>query len=506
LSDTDPLGLAFDTENDKLDVLELLKQRQPPSDSSGLKAAERQALFASNKDLQVLYNQLVPTGILSEAEFWSKHSQHKSKVDSSKNVGMRLGLSSIMHEVEKLHDGKTERVNIQLTPQDIQRIFRERPEVNRAFVAYVPHSMSEEEFWQKYFKLEYKQAARRKKIAASGLVQSKTEVEDKDDIFAPFRKHIWEEESRISMSRLGNVDPTLNLFAEYGDRWGGGTRFLGSDASRSDEPIPSSISQSLDTHSVKTLANELNRHSLHVLDGPLGDSIHPSDSSISSVALAATIEAARKRHLERDEKNKNVIQGYEKEIWKYRASSDLEDLRGSTETGSIPLSIKDKTGFGMLTDTADGRNRTQKSQPAKLDPDVHLNPSNLFDATLQLTSPLAALEEFCMMGSEIFVKEFGASGISAASIGPEDSMGSVMVDFFRLEALKTNELLRHFWSAHALRNGEKVARFKKHLLHLRETLVIHLQSKPGVSQNLQIYIGKIVKSLIESIDLSLESS
>ena len=506
MSDGDPLGLAFDTENDKLDVLELLKQRQPSSDSAGPKAAERQALFASNKDLQILYNQLVPSGILSEEEFWSKHSQRKPIVDSPRNIGMRMGLSSIMHEVEKLHDGKTERVNIQLTPQDIQRIFRERPEVNRAFVAYVPHSMKEEEFWQKYFKLEYKQAARRKKIAATGIVQSKTElVEDKDDIFAPFRKHIWEEESRLSLSRLGNVDPTLNLFAEYGDRWGGGSRFLGADASRSDEPMPSNISNPTDTHSVKTLANELNRHSLHVLDGPLGDSIHPSDSSISSVALAATIEAARKRHLENDA-NRNAIPGYEKELWKYRASSDLEDLRGSTEMGAIPLSIKDKTGFGMVTDTTDDRKRIQESQSAKLDHEVHLDPSSLFDATWQLTSPLEALEQFCMIGSEIFVKEFGASGLSAASIGPEESMGSVMVEFFRLEALKTNELLRHFWSAHKLRDGEKVERFKKHLVQLRESLMIHLQSKPGVSQNLQIYIGKIVKSLIESIDLSLQSS
>ncbi len=160
LSDGPALGLAFSTENDKNDVLEYLKQRQGVERTAGgPKAAEREAMFVKNKDLQLLYNQFVPTGILTESEFWSMHMKEKS--GSGRQVGKRVGLSSVMHEVEKLHDGKTEKVNIHLTPHDIQRIFQEKPEVNRAFVTYVPHSMTEEAFWQKYFKLEYKQAARR---------------------------------------------------------------------------------------------------------------------------------------------------------------------------------------------------------------------------------------------------------------------------------------------------------------------------------------------------------
>lgn len=169
ISDGPPLGLKFDSESDKVDVLELLKQIQPKGGNGGSgkigvpDAREQQMLFAANKDLKVVYNQLVPTGVLSESEFWKEHYNKNlpNGLQSTANVGQRLGLSSVLHEVEKLHDGKTERVNIHLTPGDIQRIFQEKPEVNKAFVSFVPHAMTEQEFWQKYFKLEYKKAARR---------------------------------------------------------------------------------------------------------------------------------------------------------------------------------------------------------------------------------------------------------------------------------------------------------------------------------------------------------
>lgn len=164
LSDAAPLGLAFQSEKDKDEVLDLLKPRESvKGDVSSLvpSPAERNALFASDKDLKAVYNQLVPTGMLTEAEFWESHDEKRIRGKIVQQLGQRLGLSSVMHEVEKLHDGKTERVNIHLKPQDIQRIFQDRPEVSRAFTSYVPHAMTEQEFWQEYFKLEYKRAAKR---------------------------------------------------------------------------------------------------------------------------------------------------------------------------------------------------------------------------------------------------------------------------------------------------------------------------------------------------------
>lgn len=512
LSDGPPLGLAFETENDKNDVLELLKQRQYPQPESGPKSDERRDIFAANKDLEILYNQLVVAGILSENEFWSMHKSDL-QLSHSKNVGKREGLSSVMHEVEKLHDGKTERVNIHLTPQDIERIFRDKPEVNKAFIAYVPHSLTEEEFWQKYFKLEYKQAARQKRVASGGILPSRSApaIDDKDDIFAPFRQHITEQESLISLQKLNNVDPTLNLFAEYGDRWGGGSRILGADTLRSDEAIPEHMKDSADKcgdkyHRIKTLANELNRHSFYVLDGPIGETPNLGDSNMSSVSMAAALESARSKHLNKERSKVNPS------VWKYRASSDLEDLRGHSENQTLPLSLKDKSAFGRVIH--DATNLAQDVSTSNMETEdnhiislcsLPLDSSNLLEVPYPSLSSLNSLEEFCMMDSEAFVKEFGSSGFSAAMMKPQDAMGSVMTEFFRIEALKTNELLRHYWLTRSNGNKEKMGHLSKHLSLQREALALHLQSQTGIAGQIQIYIMKIVSSLLEGINEALKA-
>ena len=477
------LGLGFHSEEDRDEVLELLKQRKGVGEASGgMGSAERRALFEANKDLEALYNQLVVTGILTEAEFWSKHGASGGRLASDAGgapakAGQRLGLSSVMHEVEKLHDGKTERVNIHLTSQDIQRIFRDKPEVNRAFIAYVPHSMAEETFWQKYFKLEYKQAARRRNIG--GIREDNKD--DKDDIFAPFREHVDEEETAMARSRLLIVDPTLDLFSEYvGARWAGGSRSMGADTSRSDEAIAPA------TAKLKSLANELNRHSFHVLDGPIGDAA--DDGSMSTVALAASLEAARKKHasVERDTPNDEEV-AEQRALYKLRASSDLADLRGRREERTIPLSISDEMAFLRINrmdggnlqaegPEANGGARGAKRGDVAMEDasSFAVDPSALVPVPYNLPRPEKALEEFCAMDSERFVKEFGTAGLTAASVSPEEAMGGVMVEFFRLEALKTDELLRHFWSNKLAPSGgdtEKMLRLRKHLTEQRESYV-----------------------------------
>lgn len=176
ISSGEPLGLAFPSDADKEEVLDLMKQLKPagaPNGGAGAAAsatgiptpAEQRRILAADKDLEALYGQLVRSGILSDADFWRARQKELAKVsgrDGARGSGaQRAGLSSVMHEVERLHDGQTERVNIQLTPADIQRIFLERPEVHRAYMANVPHALPEKDFWQQYFKLEYKKAARR---------------------------------------------------------------------------------------------------------------------------------------------------------------------------------------------------------------------------------------------------------------------------------------------------------------------------------------------------------
>jgi hypothetical protein len=45
-------------------------------------------------------------------------------------------------------------VTFKLTPEVMQQIFGERPHIRRAFAALVPQSVSEKQFWERFFKYE----------------------------------------------------------------------------------------------------------------------------------------------------------------------------------------------------------------------------------------------------------------------------------------------------------------------------------------------------------------
>ena len=90
-----------------------------------------------------------------------------------------------------------------------------------------------------------------------------------------------------------------------------------------------------------------------------------------------------------------------------------------------------------------------------------------------------------------------------------------MVEFFRLEALKTDELLRHFWSIKLSAgsgdagggssgdgNTQKMLRLQKHLAVQREALDAHIRNAASQGAN-QIYISKICESLVDQIDAAI---
>ncbi len=542
------LILNFLTVDDRTEVVEQLKERKHVA-GAGLRADERKRLFDENKDLEALYNQLVATGILTEAEFWSNHGHAgnvANRLASSANTstsgagaaasktgkpkaGMRLGLSSVLHEVERSHDGKTEKVHVTLMPEDIERIFRYQPEVNRAFIAYVPHSMSEDDFWKEYFKLDYKNIAKRKGAGGS----RSDRAEDKDDIFAPFREHLDEEASAMDRTMLRNVDPTLDLFSEYvGSRWSGGSRSMGADTKRSDEAVARA------TAKLKSLANDLNRHSIHVLDGPIVDldaETMRKDklTTEEAIALATSVDAARKE-LEQAKGSAGVDANVEQDaVHKMRAASDLADLRGERVIHTVPLSINDKMAFLRIKNRKDegagkGPERVEEGEggeggkPRDITMrdavEFEVDPWALVPVPYELNGSNKALEEFCAMDSARFVEEFGPAGLAAASVSPENALGGVMVEFFRLEALKTDELLRHFWSIKLSAgsgdagggsskssgdgNTQKMLRLQKHLAVQREALDAHIRNAASQGAN-QIYISKICESLVDQIDAAI---
>lgn len=345
----------------------------------------------------------------------------------------------------------------------------------------------------------------RKSAASSGKGFHEESGSGEGDIFAPFRQYALEEETKLSKSKLEKVDPTLNLMAEYGERWSGGSRVLGCDQIRSAEVGTFEKMEVAKAKpgkdAVSFLANEINRHASHVLDGSI-EIVNESatQNDISSASLAASIEAARKKYLTKEDTELEL----KKEIWRSRASSGLQDLSGKSKSNLLPLSIHDKSVFSQIskgTDTIHG-NRNSSSQIH-----LHINSGSLLDKTeMEHGKCVQVLGEFATADNEIASEGLGSLDYLSSITSSEETMGSVMSDFFRLEALKTNELLRHVWLCFPLSTEAsriKVNRLVKHLTRQKEELLAHLRAQTG--GQLQVCISKVVVPLVDAIDATLET-
>jgi hypothetical protein len=159
----------FDTEDDATSVSQLLASlRAAPvacaapaaaqaqaggSHAGDLPAAQKEHLLKDNPDLRAMHDALVRSGLLSEPEFWSGQRDAAARQHSSQQ---RPGMSNVMSSiVSAVADGKQNQVAYTLTREAIAAILAESPAVRRAYLANVPHTMSEERFWSYYCKHQY---------------------------------------------------------------------------------------------------------------------------------------------------------------------------------------------------------------------------------------------------------------------------------------------------------------------------------------------------------------
>lgn len=133
--------------------------------------AERQSLLAQDANLQVEYNAIVGGGVLTEKEFWKGCSRkgHASSSLSSQNKvsppggmtapGTKVGLSNALVEAVERMDEVMARLGVSKVIYDIseadrEQIMVEKPSIRRAYLANVPHAMSEKQFWERFLKHE----------------------------------------------------------------------------------------------------------------------------------------------------------------------------------------------------------------------------------------------------------------------------------------------------------------------------------------------------------------
>ncbi|XP_023714083.1 general transcription factor IIH subunit 1 isoform X3 [Cryptotermes secundus] len=139
---------------DRDDVKELLQQLlQKFKCEINKELEEKNRLLSENPSLLQLYRDLVMTHVISSEEFWSQHAlQYMQKHQSQKQD---IGVSgAFLADIKPQTDG-CNGLKYNLTADIIECIFKTYPAVRKKHLEYVPHKLTESEFWTKFFQSHY---------------------------------------------------------------------------------------------------------------------------------------------------------------------------------------------------------------------------------------------------------------------------------------------------------------------------------------------------------------
>ncbi|XP_059154425.1 general transcription factor IIH subunit 1-like [Physella acuta] len=145
---------------DRESVKELLQQLLPRFKrkiSSELE--EKNRILQQDPESYQLYKDLVVSGVISPEEFWASRSHllstSSSSSSSKSSAGQNVGVSpAFLADIKPQTDGANG-LKYNLTADIIQSIFKTYPMVKKKHAEAVPHSVSESEFWTRFFQSHY---------------------------------------------------------------------------------------------------------------------------------------------------------------------------------------------------------------------------------------------------------------------------------------------------------------------------------------------------------------
>ncbi|GER45942.1 transcription factor-related family protein [Striga asiatica] len=234
---------------------------------------------------------------------------------------------------------QSNRVTFNLTPEIIHQIFAEKPAVRQAFLSFVPHKMTEKEFWTKYSRAEYLHSTKNVVAAAAEAAE--------DEELAVFLKRddMLASEAR---KKIRLVDPTVDMEADMGDDYihlpdhGLLHDEVKDDLDSQYEPYKRSFSQDLNQHAAVVLQGRVvGRSPKHLnwylickstRDVELGD----------TRSVAEALARSKQAELSDDISTKNSKRELSDRISRLAA---IEDLQGPKDPTIAPLSIKDPRDY-----------------------------------------------------------------------------------------------------------------------------------------------------------------
>ncbi|KAK6630220.1 hypothetical protein RUM43_015013 [Polyplax serrata] len=150
---TNRLGIQAQIK-DRDEVKELLVQLLPKFKRKiDRELEEKNRLLSENPSLLQLYRDLVITQVISSQQFWTEHAvKYTNKMNMQKQ---EIGVNgAFLADIKPQTDG-CNGLKYNLTADVIQSIFKTYPAVKNKHLEYVPHKLSESEFWTKFFQSHY---------------------------------------------------------------------------------------------------------------------------------------------------------------------------------------------------------------------------------------------------------------------------------------------------------------------------------------------------------------
>ncbi|TKY88129.1 hypothetical protein EX895_002839 [Sporisorium graminicola] len=210
----------------------------------------RISVIKSNPQLRALHKDIVISGQMSDAEFWS-HPQRQRLIRAERaKLEQRAGRNARLADPKPTPNEAGE-LKLSITPELIRDLFEQFPVVARAYEENVPSKLDEGSFWTRYFqsKLYHRLRTSARSAASEHIVQD-------DPIFDPY---LTEEDNQLEPRRIFNPhDRLLDLQATEEDH--------GETGNEKDWTMRAGAERR-----TLPLMRRFNDHSQSLLDSALGD-------------------------------------------------------------------------------------------------------------------------------------------------------------------------------------------------------------------------------------------
>jgi transcription initiation factor TFIIH subunit 1 len=475
-----PAGTEAQLSN-RNDVKELLQQLLPKfKERLSKDMIEKQRILHENPELYQLYKDLVASQIITGDEFWTQVAASRLNPESGmiKSISdlisstslasgkQPVGISPAFLSGIKAQTDGCNGMKYNITNDIIEAIFRTYPAVKRKHFENVPHKMTDNEFWTRFFQSHY---FHRDRVFAGSSSSNQ-----KSDFFAECARS--DEISMAEAARLGVDDPFVDLTAFLDDDYvdtPGSSGHVNPDsllpvsaAAAATKSSKSKEKEKYDTISStmnpnQALIKRFNHHSIMVLDAcllsgkskPAPPATPVPAASVNGKRQLNGTDAANPSPCPSSSSlaSSEEVSEAEAKKQKVQEKTGLEDLSCQSLDSSEWMSV----GAKPLRITSKERYMVGPEDPVRPDPvnlsemsakrlsAIQSQDRNIRDwkpnllCSLNGVSALAALNELVPGGSLMLVDRSVELTLSV----PLDVQKELKNIYFA-----GNELLRHFWS------------------------------------------------------------